>query len=310
VTRELVLGTRASLLARSQTELVRLAILQRRPDARIRVVTRTSQGDRDRERPLVELGGVGLFTKELEDALLAREIDIAVHSLKDLPTRTAPGLVIAAVSAREDVRDVLVAAPGVRLASLAAGARVGTGSPRRAGQLRAARPGVEIVPVRGNVETRANRAKPGDLDAVILALAGLRRAGLEARVTDVLPLELMLPAPGQGALAIETRAGDDEAIGVVSVVDDSRTRFATAAERFLLDRLGGGCHLPLGTLGLSTDGKTGSLQAILVEPGGMLAARARASGGGPEALADATLAALRTGGLDEVRAELRRQGIE
>ncbi|MBI1852659.1 MAG: hydroxymethylbilane synthase [Planctomycetes bacterium] len=307
--RELVLGSRASPLARAQTEIVRAAIVARSPDVRIRVVTRTSRGDHDRERPLTEMGGVGVFTKELEDALLAHEIDIAVHSLKDLPTRTAAGLVIAAITAREDVRDALVAAPGVRLASLSGGGRIGTGSPRRKAQLRLAYPRLEIVPIRGNVDTRVARAAAGDLDGVVLALAGLKRTGLAARATDVFPVDLMLPAPGQGALAIETRADDSEATAATSVVDDPGSRFATTAERLLLDRLGGGCNLPLGTLGESSDGREGTLRAVLADPEGRVAARGRASGKSPEAVADAALASLRGDRLDETLAVLRSQGL-
>ncbi len=309
MTREIVLGSRASPLARAQTEIVRGILAARRPDVRIRVVTRTSPGDRDREQPLTQIGGTGVFTKELEDALLSGEIDLAVHSLKDLPTQVPPGLVIAAVTRREDVRDAFVGRPGRRLRDLEHGGRVGTGSPRRKAQLKLAYPRVEVVPIRGNVETRVALASSGDLAGVVLALAGLERATLKAHVSDVFPLEVMLPAPGQGSLAVEARRDDAGAIELAAIADDEGARFATSAERHLLDRLGGGCNLPLGASGLSSDGRSGTLSAILADPDGRVASRGRAAATTPEALAEATLESLRADHLDEVLVRLRSEGL-
>ena len=233
----------------------------------IDLVTVRTDGDGDRT-PLRQLGGVGVFAARLRHALLDGEVDLVVHSFKDLPTQPVEGLEVICVPAREDPRDALCARDGLTLADLPEGARVGTGSPRRAAQLLAARPDLEVVDLRGNVPTRLARVRglevvgvgtdepvapsradaAGDLDAVVLALSGLRRLGLEHCASEVLDLETMLPAPAQGALAVEARAGEDctELARAVAALDDEPTRLAVTAERALMARLGAGCAAPVG----------------------------------------------------------------
>ncbi|MDQ4008317.1 MAG: hydroxymethylbilane synthase [Actinomycetota bacterium] len=240
-------GTRASALARSQSQQV-AEQLSAHSGRQAELVTVTTKGDVD-QRPLTEFGGAGVFVSALREALLAGEVDVAVHSLKDLPTADAPGIVLAAVPLREDPRDVVVARDGLTLAELPVGARVGTGSPRRAAQLRALGLGFEVVPVRGNVGTRIGFVTDGKLDAVLLAYAGLRRVGLADQVTEVLDPLQMLPAPGQGALAVECRADDTElAERLRAALDDAGTRTAVSAERSLLAALEAGCTAPVGAL--------------------------------------------------------------
>ncbi len=191
------------------------------------------------------MGGQGIFVKEIENALLAGSIDLAVHSLKDMPTTPPEGLVLAAILPREDPRDALVSRLGVGLADLPTGARVGTGSLRRQAQVRAFRPDLEIVDLRGNVDTRLRKARTASYDAVILAVAGLIRLGRADEITEILPPEIMLPAVGQGAICVEARADDAEVVSLLSALDDAASRAATAAERAFLRELGGGCHVPI-----------------------------------------------------------------
>jgi hydroxymethylbilane synthase len=239
--RTLRIGTRASALARTQTGGVASAL--GRPFEIVQILT---QGDRS-QAAVSQIGGTGVFVTTLRTALLAGEIDVAVHSYKDLPTAPADGITIAAVPAREDSRDALVARDGLTLGELAPGARVGTGSPRRAAQLNALGLGIEVVPIRGNVDTRI--AKVGvEVDAVVLALAGLRRLGREAEVTEVLDPIQILPAPAQGALAIECRTEDTAAIELLCTLDHADTRVAVAAERALLAALEAGCSAPVAAL--------------------------------------------------------------
>jgi hydroxymethylbilane synthase len=205
-------------------------------------------GDRSRAS-LSEIGGRGVFVAELERALLDGKIDIAVHSLKDMPSESTDGLAVAAVTERADVRDVLVSRQGLTLAALPEGAAVGTGSPRRAVQLLAARPDLRIADIRGNVDTRIRKVEDGQYDAAVLAAAGLARLGLLDRASEVLSTEVMLPAVGQGALAIQVRADDAEAAEMVAVLDDAESHSATAAERAFEARLGGGCHAAMAALG-------------------------------------------------------------
>lgn len=204
-----------------------------------------TSGDRTQDRPLFEIGGKGLFVKELEEALLDRRADFAVHSIKDVPGEIVPGLVLAASPSREDPRDVLVTRSGAKLSELAPGARVGTSSLRRAACLRAARPDLVIESLRGNVDTRLRRVDEGALDAVVLALAGLRRLGLESRATETLSPEVCLPAVGQGALGIECRAHDSATIDVLRKIADADTELCIAAERALLVAVEGSCRLPV-----------------------------------------------------------------
>jgi hydroxymethylbilane synthase len=247
-TRTLRVGTRGSALARTQTGLIVSALGA--PAEIIHIVT---EGDRS-SVALSQIGGTGVFVSALRTALLAGEIDVAVHSYKDLPTAPADGVVIAAVPSREDPRDALVARDGMTLGELPAGSRVGTGSPRRAAQLRALGLGLEIVDLRGNVDTRLGKVASGELDAVILAYAGLRRLGRSGEVTEVLDPIQVLPAPAQGALAIECRSSDHDAIAVVAAMNSADTATAVTAERALLAALEAGCSAPVGALAEVVEG--------------------------------------------------------
>ncbi len=254
MTGALRLGTRRSLLARSQSELV-ADRLRRATGREVDLVEITTEGDVS-TAPLAQIGGTGVFVSALRQALLDGRVDLAVHSLKDLPTAPAAGVALAAVPVREDPRDALVARDGLTLGELPRGARIGTGSPRRAAQLRALDLGLEPVAVRGNVDTRLRLVSTGEVDAVVLARAGLLRIGRADQVTEVLdPLQL-LPAPGQGALAVETRS-DDEFRSLVAVLDDLPTRTCVEAERALLAALEGGCSAPVGSLAEWAEGDDG-----------------------------------------------------
>ena len=242
----LVVGTRGSALARWQSEWVAAQLQRAWPGLEVRFEIYTTTGDRVIDKPLPEIGGKGLFTAELEAALRAGAADIAVHSLKDLPVEPPAGLVLGAIPAREDVRDVLIAPPGVTLATLPAGARIGTSSPRRAAQLRAYRADFRPVPIRGNVDTRVRKGLGGtDCDAALLAAAGVNRLGLGDRVAEILPLAIMLPAPGQGAVAVQCRADDAATLALLRAIDDPATRACVTAERCFLEKLGGGCSAPI-----------------------------------------------------------------
>jgi hydroxymethylbilane synthase len=256
-TRILRVGTRASLLARTQTGLVVAALAV--PAEIVPVITAG-----DRTTAAVEtIGGTGVFVTALRDALIRGEIDVAVHSYKDLPTAPADGIVIAAVPVREDPRDALVATGGRVLGELLPGSRVGTGSPRRAAQLRALGLGLEIVPIRGNVDTRLAKVTSGELDAVVLALAGLRRLGRTDEITEVLDPIQVLPAPAQGALAIECRVEDRATIEALAVIDHADTRAVVTAERALLAALEAGCTAPVGALGEVAEDDDGTLELFL-----------------------------------------------
>ncbi|PZS30073.1 MAG: hydroxymethylbilane synthase [Pseudonocardiales bacterium] len=236
------LGTRGSALAMIQARSVAAAI-----GADVELVEVLTAGDTS-GAAIAELGGTGVFVSALRDRLLAGEIDLAVHSYKDLPTAPAAGLVIAAVPRREDPRDVLVARDGATLGELPTGARVGTGAPRRVAQLRALGLGLEIVGIRGNVDTRLRKVAEGEYDAVVLARAGLARLGRLAEVTEVLDPIQVLPAPAQGALAVECRVDDVEVQALLAPLDDPDTRAAVTAERALLAALEGGCTAPVAAL--------------------------------------------------------------
>jgi len=254
--RPLRLGTRASALARTQAGLVAAALTGRLGVA-VELVYISTDGDRS-SAPIASFGTVGIFVSALRDALLADRIDLAVHSYKDLPTAPAPGLALAAVPVREDPRDALVARDGLTLGELPVGATVGTGSPRRIAQLRALGLGVELRPLRGNVDTRLGKVTSGELDAVVLARAGLARLGRLDVITEVLDPLQVLPAPGQGALAVECRDGDDDVMKLLSTVDDEDTRAAVAAERALLAALEAGCTAPVGALAEVVEGDEGT----------------------------------------------------
>ncbi len=249
--RTLRIGTRGSALARAQTGVVADAL-----GVPVDIVAIITEGDRSPEA-LAEIGGTGVFVSALREALLADRIDVAVHSFKDLPTLGPDEVVVAAVPVREDPRDVLVARDGLTLGELPSGSRIGTGSPRRAAQLRALGLGLEIVAIRGNVDTRLRKVADGEVDAVVLANAGLRRLGRGFETTELLDPIQLLPAPAQGALAVECRASDAEARRIVAALDDADTRAAVTAERALLAALEAGCSAPVGALAEIAEGDHG-----------------------------------------------------
>ncbi len=227
-------------------------------------------GDRFQDVPFTALGERGVFVKELQRALLAGEVDIAVHSLKDLPSTLPAGLVLGAVPEREDPRDVLVSRHGLGLSDLPAGARLGTSSVRRAAFLRAFRPDFVVVPLRGNVDTRLRKALTEDYDGVVLAAAGLGRLGLAGQVTEYIPPEIMPPAPGQGALAVEARADAAEILELLRLIDDPEARLATAAERAFMRVLEGGCAVAVGAYGQVAAGRLVLLGAVAAPDGSRL----------------------------------------
>jgi hydroxymethylbilane synthase len=249
------IGSRGSALALWQAEHVALRLRAHRPDQPTEIVVIRTTGDRITDVPLSRIGDRGLFTRELDRSLLDAEIDLAVHSLKDLPTRMTEGLALAAVLERADARDALVVAPGrpARLADLPISARVGTSSLRRRAQLLALRPDLLIEDLRGNLDTRLQRVADQRLDAALLALAGLQRLGWEQRVAEVLDTPGWLPAAGQGALAVLTRVDDESVKAALGHLDHAPTRAATSAERAFLGALEGGCQIPIGTFGHARD---------------------------------------------------------
>jgi hydroxymethylbilane synthase len=277
MTRTLRVGTRGSRLSLRQTQLVTDALARLAPGLRIETVVVKTAGDRAPDVPLERLGGVGFFARELEAAVADGRCDLAVHSAKDLPTEPHPKLVVAAVLHRADPRDVLISRTGARLADLPAGARVATSSPRRAAQVLAHRPDLVPVPIRGNIDTRLAKMERGECDAVCLAGAGLLRMGWQDRVTEWLPPEVMLPAPAQGALAVQVRRGDTECRALVAALDDASTREAVTAERAFLARLGTGCRAPAAALAVVRDGRT-ILEALIAREDGRAVRRQIATG--------------------------------
>jgi len=241
----LTIGTRTSALARWQTDHIVHLLQTAWPDSRCEVRSFVTSGDKTLDKPLPAIGGKGLFTAELEQALLSGEIDLAVHSLKDLPVRLPDGLVVGAIPVRADVQDVLLSGQGWTLATLPEGARVGTSSLRRQAQLLAQRPDLTVCSIRGNVDTRIRKSQTGEYDAVILAAAGLTRLALTEHITEWLPLATMLPAPGQGALAVQCRADDTQTRHWLAAIHHELSAAATSAERVFLSSLGGGCSAPI-----------------------------------------------------------------
>jgi hydroxymethylbilane synthase len=240
-----VIGTRGSALALWQAHWVRGRLEALFPGLAVTLEVVKTQGDRILDVPLAQVGGKGLFVKEIEEALLAGRVDLAVHSMKDVPAVLPAGLAVGAVPEREEPGDVLIARGGARLAELAAGSVVGTSSLRRAAQLRHGRPDLVIAPLRGNVDTRLRKLDRGELDAIVLAAAGVKRLGLLDRASEVLDHDRMLPAVGQGALCVEIRAADPRIGPLVAALDDAASRLAVTAERAFLRRLEGGCQVPI-----------------------------------------------------------------
>lgn len=279
------LGTRGSALAVAQSGQVAATIITEL-GVQTELITVQTAGDVS-SAAIAQIGGTGVFVTALRDALLADEVDLAVHSYKDLPTAPAPGLVIAAVPLREDPRDVLVARDGLTLGELPEGSRVGTGSPRRTAQLRGLGMGLSIVPIRGNVDTRIGKVRSGELDAVVLARAGLARLDRLDEATEVLDPIQLLPAPAQGALAIECRADDDELVALLKALDDDDSRIAVDAERALLAALEAGCTAPVGALAQVAEGDDGPeiyLRGLVAALDGTDAVRLSATGPTSEAV--------------------------
>ena len=300
----LKVGTRASLLARTQSSMIADRLAEAL-GVEVELVDVTTEGDVN-AAPLASLGGAGVFVSALRDALLDGKVDVAVHSLKDLPTAPAPGITLAAVPLREDPRDVLVARDGLTLGELRAGSVVGTGSPRRVAQLHALGLGLEITGIRGNIDTRARKVAKGELDGVILARAGLARIGRLDVVTEVIDPIQMLPAPGQGALAVECRSEDTDLTDSIRThLEDPFTRAAVEAERAVLATLEAGCSAPVGSLAEVAEGDDGYeiwVRAVALAPDGAVEIRRSASG--PLTDAAGVGRRLATGMLDEGAAGL------
>ena len=273
------IGTRRSQLALWQANWVKSALLERYPSLSIQLVTIITKGDKILDVPLAKVGGKGLFVKEIEEALLEKRIDLAVHSMKDMPADLPPGLCIGPVPQRENPADVMVAKGHLPFARLPAGARIGTSSLRRAAQLRCARSDIEIAPLRGNLDTRLEKLNnPSEnLDAIILAAAGVLRLGWEKRITEYLDSRTVLPAAGQGALCIEIRQNDPTVAGLLEFMNHTPTRLAVAGERSLLHRLEGSCQVPIAVHG-EISGRQIRLEGLVADIDGRSVIRDRRDG--------------------------------
>ena len=300
------IGTRASALALWQTAEISRLWRALRPDVEIEVVNLSTAGDDLADAPLERMEGTGFFTSTLERALREGRIDAAVHSCKDLPVESTPGLVIAAMPARGPVEDALCGRVGVTLAALPAGARVGTSSLRRQAQLRALRPDLDYQPLRGNVPTRIERVTRGELDAVVLARAGLERLGLDRHITEILSLERVLTAPAQGALAVQTRADAKELIAELAALEHAPTRRAVEAERAVLHQLRGGCSVPVGAFARIA-GPRVMLDAGVFAPEGDRALRVQVEGEDSETVGAEAARRLLAAGAWEILGRLERE---
>ncbi len=265
--RKITFATRRSRLAQWQTSHVLKLLQIEWPHLIGEKQVISTRGDRIIDQPLPEIGGKGLFTLELEEALLSGKADAAVHSLKDLPTENPIGLTIGTIPIRADANDALISVKGLKLDELPEGAIVGTSSLRRAAQLLALRPDLSPKSIRGNIETRIRKVEEGQYDAIVLAVAGVRRLGLEGYITQQFPMEIMLPAPGQGALAVQCRSADEEILGLLSPLDDADTRAAVMAERAFLAAFGGGCSIPVGAYA-QRENDVINMKAIVASPDG------------------------------------------
>ena len=295
------IGSRGSQLALWQANHIAALLRENGHHVALEIIRTT--GDKITDVALAKVGTKGMFTKEIEEALAEGRVDLAVHSLKDLPTDVPPGFELAAITRREDPRDVLLSRSYEGLAHLPQGARVGTSSLRRQAQLRALRPDLEIHPLRGNVDTRLHKLESGDYDAIILAAAGLRRLGRTELVREIIPAETMCPAAGQGALGIEIREGDASTRQHLLFLDDAAARTATTCERALLRQLGGGCQVPIGALA-EVRGEHLHLTAVVAHPDGSQVLRETQSDTSPEKLAAAVAAALLARGAEAILQEV------
>ena len=274
--RKIHIGTRGSKLALWQAHWVQSELLKAHPTLSVEIIVIKTKGDKILDVPLAKVGGKGLFVKEIEDALLEGKIDLAVHSMKDMPAELPGGLTIGAIPQRENPQDVLVSKKGC-LAELPEGARIGTSSLRRAAQILFIRPDMCIDPLRGNLDTRLKKLDAGDMDAIVLAAAGIRRLGLEHRITEYLDSRVMLPAAGQGALCIEMRTGDEDTGALVGELDHAQTRTVVFGERAFLHRLGGSCQVPIAAHG-RIEGESFELSGLVSEPDGSRIFRAASTG--------------------------------
>ena len=273
----LKIGTRGSNLALTQTNFVAEKIKKLMPEANIEICVIKTSGDIMQDVSLLTIGGQGVFVKEIEEALLSKKIDLAVHSMKDVPGETPEGLMFAAILPREDVRDVLVARDNIKMEFMPKGAKIGTGSQRRGAQIKAILPDANIVPLRGNIDTRLKKIETENLTGVILAAAGMKRMGLAQKITQFLPVETMLPAVGQGALGLQMRQDDIALAKVCAGLNDAKTATEVTAERSFLRALGGGCRLPIAALG-KLDGKMLTLEGMLAAPNGSTMIRDKING--------------------------------
>jgi len=282
--RPLTLGTRASSLSLCQAQIVQTKLEERCPGQSVTLRTIKAQADKNPELSLTAMSGEGIFVKELEAALMEGTVDLAVHSLKDLPLEIPRRLCIAAVLEREEPRDALVSRDGSTLGQLPRGSRIGTSSLRRRSQLLHSRGDVQVLEIRGNVDTRLRKLDEGQYDAIVVAACGLIRLGLEERIGEYLDVETMLPEPGQGALAIEARADDGELLELLSTLDDQISRACVEAERSFLRALGGGCRVPIAAYCSCTNGQL-ELEGAVVAPDGSSQLRGKLSGSMTEPIA-------------------------
>jgi hydroxymethylbilane synthase len=300
------IGSRGSQLALWQANYIRALLREYGHQVELEVIKTT--GDKITDVALAKVGTKGMFTKEIEEALAVGRVDLAVHSLKDLPTELSPAFEIAAITERENPRDVFCARKYSSIDELPQGARVGTSSLRRQAQLKALRPDLDIHPLRGNVDTRLRKLEAGEYAAVILAAAGLNRLGKTELIRQVIPAEVMCPAAGQGALAIEIRAGDTATRDCLKFLDDAAARATTTCERALLNKLGGGCQVPIGALAEMRDG-TLRLYAIVAPPDGSKILRESKEGKDPVRLGNEVGEALLRRGGDVILAEVYGRGV-
>lgn len=296
------IGSRGSQLALWQANYVAQLLRARGHHVEIEIIKTT--GDKILDVPLAQVGTKGMFTKEIDDALAAKQIDLAVHSLKDLPTSLQAGFMLGAITQRDDARDAFLSNKFASPEELPPGARVGTSSLRRQAQLKALRPDIEVVPLRGNVDTRMRKLQSSELDAVVLSAAGLDRLKLQASHRYLFPTEQMCPAAGQGALAIEIREGDATALAAVQVLDHQQSRAAVTAERAALEKLGGGCQVPIGAYASYTSpgGEDLVLHAVVARPDGSELLRHTETGCEPVPLGYAAAEALIAAGADRILA--------
>ena len=274
---KLIIGSRGSQLALWQAEWVKERLKELYPEGQFSIKRIKTRGDKILDVALAKIEGKGFFTKEIEESLLRGEIDLAVHSLKDLPTEMPSGLLIGAVTVRSEAHDVLASKDGQDLSQLPGGARVGTSSLRRRAQLLKFRSDLQVVELRGNLNTRLRKLKETDLDAIVVAGAGLKRIGEESWITEIIPFSIILPAAGQGALGIEVREGREELKELVAKLEDKKTCMETEAERSFLQRLGGGCQVPVGALGQLRNGNL-SLKGIILSLDGRCSVQSELTG--------------------------------